>query len=147
MEDHFRYKKYFKFSLRDAWILKMQMNKCQNSMGGLPPTCQTLVYDNGKQIVLCIKQTELSIIQTWHLVYFLKLSYLSVSIFIILKMKKKPVHYANIQNIILYRTSFDVLRWLAINTSIIVIFYTCNCSVAKLDMRKNAEHKIWNCWE
>lgn len=57
MEDHFRYKKYFKFSLRDAWILKMQKNICQNSMGGLPPTCQTLVYDNGKQIVLCIKQT------------------------------------------------------------------------------------------
>lgn len=26
-------------------------------MGGLPPTCQTIVYDNGKQIVLCIKQT------------------------------------------------------------------------------------------
>lgn len=42
-------------------------------MEGLPPPCQTLVYDNGKQIVLCIKQTELSIIQTWHLVFFLNI--------------------------------------------------------------------------
>lgn len=119
--------KYFKFSLRDAWILKMQKNICQNSMGGL--------------------LTELSIIQTWHLVYFLKVILFVCFDIHNFKNEKETSPLCKHSKHHLNRTSFDVLRWLAINTSIIVIFYTCNCSVAKLDMRKNAEHKVWNCWE